>query len=105
MVQYLISKGVEPDRLAAAGFGEFQPIDQGTDEEVAHPQPAHRTEAHRAVSSTTRTLREFVETDLSALADLWVMGWTKTGLGIDFAARRDWLIDHLRALCAARGTS
>ncbi len=34
VVQYLISKGVEPDRLAAAGFGEFQPIDQGTDEEA-----------------------------------------------------------------------
>jgi chemotaxis protein MotB len=33
VVQYLISKGVEPDRLAAAGFGEFQPIDQGTDED------------------------------------------------------------------------
>ena len=33
VVQYLISKGVEPDSLAAAGFGEFQPIDQGTDEE------------------------------------------------------------------------
>src|SRR5271168_1025759 len=33
VVQYLISKGVEPDRLAAAGFGEFQPIDQGTDDE------------------------------------------------------------------------
>jgi chemotaxis protein MotB len=33
VVQYLISKGVEPDRLAAAGFGEFQAIDQGTDEE------------------------------------------------------------------------
>ena len=37
VVQYLISKGVEPDRLAAAGFGEFQPIDQGTDEDVARP--------------------------------------------------------------------
>jgi chemotaxis protein MotB len=34
VVQYLISKGVEADRLAAAGFGEFQPIDQGTDEEA-----------------------------------------------------------------------
>jgi chemotaxis protein MotB len=33
VVQYLISKGVEPDRLAAAGFGEFQPIDQGTDDD------------------------------------------------------------------------
>ena len=30
---YFISKGVEPDRLAAAGFGEFQPLDQGTDDE------------------------------------------------------------------------
>ena len=33
VVQYLISKGVEPDRLAAAGFGEFQPISQGSDDE------------------------------------------------------------------------
>ena len=32
VVQYLVSKGVEPDRLAAAGFGEFQPIDPGTDD-------------------------------------------------------------------------
>jgi chemotaxis protein MotB len=32
VVQYLISKGVEPDRLAATGFGEFQPIDKGTDD-------------------------------------------------------------------------
>jgi chemotaxis protein MotB len=32
VVQYLISKGVEPTRLAAAGFGEFQPLDQGTDD-------------------------------------------------------------------------
>ena len=29
MVQYLISKGIAPQRLVAAGFGEFQPIDQG----------------------------------------------------------------------------
>ena len=32
VVQYLISKGIEPTRLAAAGFGEFQPIDPGTDD-------------------------------------------------------------------------
>jgi chemotaxis protein MotB len=32
VVQYLVSKGVEPIRLAAAGFGEFQPIDPGTDD-------------------------------------------------------------------------
>lgn len=29
VVQYLMSKGVPPQRLVAAGFGEFQPIDQG----------------------------------------------------------------------------
>ena len=34
VVQYLISKGVDPHFLAAAGFGEFQPIDNGTDEEA-----------------------------------------------------------------------
>ena len=32
VVQYLVSKGIEPTRLAAAGFGEFQPMDAGTDE-------------------------------------------------------------------------
>lgn len=37
VVQYLISKGVSPTRLAAAGFGEYQPIDPGTSEEaLAH---------------------------------------------------------------------
>jgi len=30
VVKYLISKGVDPKRLLAAGFGEFQPIDPGT---------------------------------------------------------------------------
>ena len=32
VVQYLISKGVSPQRLVAAGFGEFQPIDPETNE-------------------------------------------------------------------------
>jgi chemotaxis protein MotB len=37
VVQYLISKGVPPQRLAAAGFGEYQPIDPGTsDDALAH---------------------------------------------------------------------
>jgi len=34
VVQYLIAKGVPPQRLVAAGFGEFQPIDPGTTEEA-----------------------------------------------------------------------
>ena len=32
VVHYLISQGVPPGRLAAVGFGEFQPIDPGNDE-------------------------------------------------------------------------
>ncbi len=34
VVQYLIGKGVSPQRLVAAGFGEFQPIDAGSSEEA-----------------------------------------------------------------------
>ena len=34
VVQYLITKGVSAQRLAAAGFGEFQPIDPGVGEEA-----------------------------------------------------------------------
>ena len=34
VVQYLISKGVPPQRLVAAGFGEFQPIDAGTTDDA-----------------------------------------------------------------------
>ena len=33
VVQYLVSKGVDPQRLLAAGFGEFQPIDTGDGDE------------------------------------------------------------------------
>jgi chemotaxis protein MotB len=32
VVQFLIDQGVPPERLAATGFGEFQPIESGTDE-------------------------------------------------------------------------
>jgi chemotaxis protein MotB len=34
VVQYLISRGVSPQRLAAAGFGEFQPLDTDKTEEA-----------------------------------------------------------------------
>ncbi len=34
VVQYLVSKGVSPQRLVAAGFGEYQPIDLGTTDEA-----------------------------------------------------------------------
>ncbi len=32
VVQFLINKGLPPNRLAATGFGEFQPLDNRTDE-------------------------------------------------------------------------
>ena len=34
VVQYLISKGISPQRLVAAGFGEFQPLDPDRTEEA-----------------------------------------------------------------------
>jgi chemotaxis protein MotB len=34
VVQYLVSKGVSPQRLVAAGFGEFQPLDDGKTDEA-----------------------------------------------------------------------
>ena len=34
VVQYLVSKGVNPQRLAATGFGEFQPIEAGEGDDV-----------------------------------------------------------------------
>ncbi|HVG50528.1 MAG TPA: peptidoglycan -binding protein [Xanthobacteraceae bacterium] len=34
VVQYLISKGVSPQRLVAAGFGEFQPLDTATTDDA-----------------------------------------------------------------------
>src|SRR5919112_4663203 len=34
VVQYLITKGIPPQRLVAAGFGEFQPLDLGTTDEA-----------------------------------------------------------------------
>ena len=34
VVQYLISKGISPQHLVAAGFGEFQPIDTDRTEEA-----------------------------------------------------------------------
>ena len=34
VVQYLISKGVQPSHLVAAGFGEFQPLEAGEGDEA-----------------------------------------------------------------------
>ncbi|CAN0587410.1 unnamed protein product, partial [Laminaria digitata] len=32
VVKFLVRQGISPDRLVAAGFGQFQPIDDGQDE-------------------------------------------------------------------------
>ena len=34
VVQYLIGKGISPQRLVAAGFGEFQPLDIATTDDA-----------------------------------------------------------------------
>jgi chemotaxis protein MotB len=34
VVRYLITRGVPPKRLVAAGYGEFQPLEQGNTEDV-----------------------------------------------------------------------
>jgi chemotaxis protein MotB len=34
VVRYLISRGIPPNRLVAAGYGEFQPLEQGSSEEI-----------------------------------------------------------------------
>jgi len=34
VVKYLISRGVSPKRLVAAGYGEFQPLEEGNTEEI-----------------------------------------------------------------------
>jgi chemotaxis protein MotB len=34
VVKYLISRGVSPKRLVAAGYGEFQPLEEGPTEEI-----------------------------------------------------------------------
>ncbi len=34
VVKYLISRGVSPKRLVAAGYGEFQPLEEGNSEDV-----------------------------------------------------------------------
>jgi len=34
VVQYLIGKGISPQRLVAAGFGEFQPLETGTSDDA-----------------------------------------------------------------------
>jgi putative acetyltransferase len=52
------------------------------------------------VSGSTRRLRDFAESDLPALIDLWAVAWTATGIPIDFDARRAWIGERLGAFGA-----
>ena len=46
VVRYLMLRGVPANRLVAAGFGEFQPIDRR--QRRGAQEPPHRAEADRA---------------------------------------------------------
>ncbi|HEY8031862.1 MAG TPA: GNAT family N-acetyltransferase [Methylocella sp.] len=43
-------------------------------------------------------LRVRTDADCASLADLWIASWREAMPDIDFAARRPWFLDHLRAL-------
>jgi chemotaxis protein MotB len=34
VVKYLVEQGIPPERLAAAGFGEYQPIETGNSDDA-----------------------------------------------------------------------
>jgi putative acetyltransferase len=46
-------------------------------------------------------VRSLTDADFPSLADLWVASWQEAMPGIDFEARRGWLLDHLRDLLKA----
>lgn len=46
-------------------------------------------------------LRTRADLDAETLADLWIASWRDAMPEIDFPARRDWFLDHLRRLEAA----
>ena len=49
VVKFLIENGVPANRLVAAGFGEFQPLDDSRHRRGPFQEQAHRTQAHRAL--------------------------------------------------------
>ena len=78
VVQFLISQGVSPDRLVAAGFGEFQPIEEGDTPGCARQEPAHRVETDRALMHGGASHREMwlsgIGGGLSILTTYWLTG-------------------------------
>ena len=53
VARYLIDRGVPPNRLVAAGFGEFQPLQAGDTRRRFGQEPPHRAETHRALAAPT----------------------------------------------------
>ena len=49
VAQFLVAQGIPPDRVAARGFAEFQPLDPGDGPEALQPQPPDRDQAHHAL--------------------------------------------------------
>ncbi len=88
VVQYLVGKGVSPQRLVAAGFGEFQPIDAGQDRGRLQAQSPHRVQADRTVSPKACTLRPYSAADEDAAIELWRRTWQKHYAHIDFSVAR-----------------
>ena len=54
VVRYLMQDGIEPEHLVAAGFGEFQPIDERDEQRSLGQEPPHRAQAHRALITPPR---------------------------------------------------
>ena len=92
-----IGKGVSPQRLVAAGFGEFQPIDRRQDRGSLPAQPPHRVQADGAVSRARLcTLRPYAAADEDAAIELWRRTWQNHFPHIDFNARVAWWRERWR---------
>ena len=93
VVQYLISKGVQPAHPSPgllANSAARRRRQRGT---IA-PQPPHRTEADGKVRPelSHRALRPPRDDERQALVELWIAAWKATYPDIDFDARRDWFV-------------
>ncbi len=95
VVQYLISKGMPPQRLVAAGFGEFQPIDPAnTDEAYSRNRRIElKLRSGEPVRSQGPPLHA---ADEDAAIKLWQRSWQDAYPDIDFAARVGWWRERWR---------
>ena len=96
VVQYLVSLGVPAQRLVAAGFGEFQPLDTADDRRGLPAQPPHRAEADGAVVAWRFQLRPYRAEDEDAAIALWLETWQLAYPSIDFDARVGWWRERWR---------